>query len=214
MYGSDSDEDGRSSEERFVELKPEVVEFNTLHKREEELYFYDTFAYPWEKEKHYKMVYQLEKKYFPDQCLDKAFLQPGESNESNVKRGKKKKKEEGVDGKGLVFFEEEEGGREKGRIELAKKDVNKDVVEKKVEEFFKCLKKGPNKDGEVKNEEPYLLTRSTELPPRWDGPCGTVVLVNKPKGEFHWFILAPNVIVTFISGVLVISSCLNILNYA
>ncbi|KAF3955805.1 hypothetical protein CMV_019016 [Castanea mollissima] len=184
MYGSDSDSDGRSSEERFVELKPEVVEFNTLHKREEELYFYDTFAYPWEKEKHYKMVYQLEKKYFPDQCLDKAFLQPGESNESNVKKGKKKKKdkEEGVDGKGLVFFEEEEGGGEKGRRELAKKDANKDVVEKKVEEFFKCLKKGPNRDGEVKNEEPYLLTRSTELPPRWDGPCGTVVLVNKPKG--------------------------------
>lgn len=215
MYGSDSDEDGRSSEERFVELKPEVVEFNTLHKREEELYFYDTFAYPWEKGKHYKMVYQLEKKYFPDQCLDKAFLQPGESNESNVKKGKKKKeKEEGVDGKGLVFFEEEEGGGEKGRRELAKKDVNKDVVEKKVEEFFKCLKKGPNRDGEVKNEEPYLLTRSTELPPRWDGPCGTVVLVNKPKGEFYWFILAMNVIATFISGVLVISSCLNILNYA
>lgn len=179
MYGSDSDEGDSRNEDGFVELKPNVVEFNTLHKREEELYFYDTFAYPWEKDKHYKMVYQLEKKYFPDQCLDKAFLQPGESNESsNVKKGKKKG---GDDGKGLVFFDEG-GGGEKGRGELAKKDTNKDVVGKKVEEFFKCLKKVPNKDGEVGDGEPYLLTRSTELPPRWDGPYGTVVLVNKPKG--------------------------------
>jgi tRNA pseudouridine55 synthase len=191
MYGSDSDEGDSRNEDGFVELKPDVVEFNSLHKREEELYFYDTFAYPWEKDKHYKMVYQLEKKYFPDQCLDKAFLQPGESNESsNVKKGKKKG---GDDGKGLVFFDEG-GGGEKGRGELAKKDTNKDVVGKKVEEFFKCLKKVPNKDGEVGDGEPYLLTRSTELPPRWDGPYGTVVLVNKPKGESHWFIVVLDVI--------------------
>lgn len=187
MYGSDTDEDDKRHEEGFVELKPEVVEFNTLHKREEELYFYDTFAYPWEKEKHYKMLYQLEKKYFPDQCLDKAFLEPGESNASNAK-GKVKKKVGGksaekkdvdsglgADGKSLMFFEEE--GEEKDR-----KETGKDVTERKVEEFFKCLKKVPNKDGEVVNGEPYLVTRSTELPPTWDGPFGTVVLVNKPKG--------------------------------
>lgn len=187
MYGSDTDEDDKRHEEGFVELKPEVVEFNTLHKREEELYFYDTFAYPWEKEKHYKMVYQLEKKYFPDQCLDKAFLEPGESNASNAK-GKVKKKVGvksaekkdvdsglGADGKSLMFFEEE--GEEKD-----KKETSKDVTERKVEEFFKCLKKVPNKDGEIVNGEPYLVTRSSELPPTWDGPFGTVVLVNKPKG--------------------------------
>lgn len=193
MYGSESDEDDKRNEEGFVELKPEVVEFNTLHKREEELYFYDTFAYPWEKEKHYKMVYQLEKKYFPEQCLDKAFLEPGEENASSVKgKGKVKVKvkkkdgdgDDGVDGKKLVFFEE-------GREELTKTDASKDVTEKKVEEFFKCLKKVPNKDGEVGNGEPFLVTRSAGLPPRWDGPCGTVVLVNKPKGEsiaslWHW----------------------------
>jgi tRNA pseudouridine55 synthase len=80
MYGSDSDPDDRRNEEQFVELKPEVVELRTLHRREEELYFYDAFTYPWEKDKHYKMVYQLEKKFFPDQCLDKAFLKPGQSN--------------------------------------------------------------------------------------------------------------------------------------
>ncbi|KAE8021451.1 hypothetical protein FH972_007337 [Carpinus fangiana] len=182
MYGSDEDEDDKRNEEGFVELKPEVVELNTLHKREEELYFYDTFAYPWEKEKHYKMVYQLEKKYFPEQCLDKAFLEPGEENATSVKgkvKVKVKKKDgdcdEGVDGKKLVFFEE-------GGEELAKKDASKDVTEKKVEEFFKCLKKVPNKDGEVGNGEPYLVTRSAGLPSGWDGPCGTVVLVNKPKG--------------------------------
>ncbi|KAL6143223.1 hypothetical protein ACLB2K_053918 [Fragaria x ananassa] len=164
MYGGDSEEEEekRREEERLVELKPEVVEFNTLHKREEELYFYDTFAYPWEKDKHYKMVYQLEKKYYPDQCLDKAFLEPGEKNPPN-----KKKIEH--DDKGMVFFEEG-----KVREPVAAKDVK----EKKVEEFFKCLKKGPSEE----EGEPYLLTRSSELPPRWDGPYGTVVLVNKPKG--------------------------------
>ncbi|KAK3410248.1 LOW QUALITY PROTEIN: hypothetical protein EUGRSUZ_J02256 [Eucalyptus grandis] len=69
MYGSDSEDERRRR-----------AEFHRLHKREEELYFYDAFAYPWEKDKHYKMVYQLEKKYFPEHCLDKAFLELGESD--------------------------------------------------------------------------------------------------------------------------------------
>ncbi|KAG7016215.1 truB [Cucurbita argyrosperma subsp. argyrosperma] len=190
MYGSDSDEEKKTQDEGFVELKPEVVEFNTLHKREEELFFYDTFAYPWEKDKHYKMVYQLEKKYFPDEGLDKAFLGPGESNvEVNeqtkgrkgvrkavgVKPETKVEVTNGVDEKGLVFFDG-------GRPEKDNKGSVKDVTEKKVEEFFKCLKKVPAKDSEIGQMGPYLLTRHTELPAKWDSPCGTVVLVNKPKG--------------------------------
>ncbi|OVA20818.1 Pseudouridine synthase II [Macleaya cordata] len=182
MYGSDS-EDDRPQEDSFVELKQEVVDFPRLHKREEELYFYDAFAYPWEKDKHYKMVYQLEKKYFPDQCLDKAFIEPGETN-ANLKKSKmgkngEKKREKVVEeegDKGLVFFDEEK--KDKEEMGLAK-----DVSEKKVEEFFKCLKKVPNKEAaEIGAAEPYLVTRNTELPPRWDGQHGTVVLVNKPKG--------------------------------
>ncbi|XP_050380034.1 uncharacterized protein LOC126797450, partial [Argentina anserina] len=159
MHGGDSEE-----EESMVELKPEVVEFNTLHKREEELYFFDTFAYPWEK------VYQLEKKYFPDQGLDKAFLEPGETN--SVRNSKSRKKIE-QDNKGMVFFEEEK----ERETAAAAAEMNEVVKEKEVEEFFKCLKKAPSEE-----MEPYLLTRSDELPPRWDGPNGTVVLVNKPKG--------------------------------
>ncbi|XP_059642532.1 uncharacterized protein LOC132284432 [Cornus florida] len=186
MYGSDSD-DNRRDDEKYVELKPEVVELRTLHKKEEELYFYDTFTYPWEKDKHYKMVYQLEKKYFPDQCFDKAFLGPGESNANanssanNVKRGvvrsgdKKDKVLDRENEKGLVFFEDE---REMG----ATKEVKMDVSEKKVVEFFKCLKKVPNKNAEVANVEPFVSSRSAGLPPKWDTPSGTVVLVNKPKG--------------------------------
>jgi tRNA pseudouridine55 synthase len=34
----------------------------------------------------------------------------------------------------------------------------------------------------VDTGDPYLSIRNA-LPPRWDGPYGTVVLVNKPKGE-------------------------------
>lgn len=164
MYGETDSDSDKPNEDSFVELKQEVVDFPRLHQREEELYFYDAFAYPWEKDKHYKMVYQLEKKYFPDQCFDKAFVDPGE------KKGGVK------EDKGVVFFEE--------NVEVKKdeKDVRvvKEVVEKKVEEFFKCLKKVPDKDGG--DEGPYLLSRNTELPPRWDSPRGTVVLVNKPKG--------------------------------
>ncbi|XP_030484428.2 uncharacterized protein LOC115700901 [Cannabis sativa] len=201
MYGTDSDEEDwrRRNEDGFVELKPDVVEFSRLHKREEELYFYDTFCYPWEKDKHYKMVYKLEKKYFPDQCLDKAFLEAGESNSNVViaenRKGKVVAKMSKVDGekveggdgvdsnKGLVFFDE--GEEEKRSRELGKDAIiSNDVTEKKVEEFFKCLKKVPSKDDAVgvDNGEPYLVTRSTELPPRWDSPNGTVVLINKPKG--------------------------------
>ncbi|XP_060192905.1 uncharacterized protein LOC132622332 [Lycium barbarum] len=188
MFGgsdSDDEENNRDKDNEFVELKQEVVELRTLHKKEEELYFYDNFAYPWEKDKHYKMVYQLEKKYFPDQCFDKAFLEPGESNE-NVKKSRKKvgKREsiiaraidDGVD-KNLIFFEEEEKG-----VSETKEQVKVDVAEKKVEEFFKCLKKVPNKESGVVSAEPFLATRSTGLPPKWDSPGGTVVLVNKPKG--------------------------------
>ncbi|KAJ0113368.1 hypothetical protein Patl1_02857 [Pistacia atlantica] len=156
MYGSDSDDEFGKNDEGFVELKPEVVEFDRLHKREEELYFYDTFAYPWEKDKHYKMVYQLEKKYFPDHCLDKAFLDT--NVEQNVKKTKKKL-----------------GGK-------SKEKKKREVSEKKVQEFFNCLKKVPNKEAEVDSVEPYVLTRRTELPPTWDGPFGTMVLINKPKG--------------------------------
>ncbi|KAK9067329.1 hypothetical protein SSX86_014655 [Deinandra increscens subsp. villosa] len=169
MYGgSDSDEndhDGRD-ESKFVELNQEVVKLRTLHKREEELYFYDAFAYPWEKDKHYKMVYQLEKKFFPDQCFDKAFLEPGQWNAN--KEEKKKKKGE----KELVFFDEE---KEEKEVE----DVKMDVTEKKVEEFFKCLKKVPN---EADSTEAFVSDRSSGLPPKWDGPTGAVLLVNKPKG--------------------------------
>lgn len=192
--GSDSeDESNRDKDNELVELKQEVVELRTLHKKEEELYFYDNFAYPWEKDKHYKMTYQLEKKYFPDQCFDKAFLEPGQSNE-NVKRSKKKlgksenitKKDiDGKDAKSLIFFEEEE----KGVSCETKEEAKVDISEKKVEEFFKCLKKVPNKENGVASAEPFLATRSTGLPPKWDSPGGTVVLVNKPKGEFELLIV-------------------------
>ncbi|CDP16613.1 unnamed protein product [Coffea canephora] len=185
MYGSDSeDESNRRDDNDFVELKQEVVELRTLHKREEELYFYDSFAYPWEKDKHYKMVYQLEKKYFPDQGFDKAFLAPGQqsnqrekkkANKSGIRSTEAKSKE--VEDKGIVFFDDEEkfAERDDNAIQL-------EVSEKKVEEFFKCLKKVPDKETDVANAEPFLSSRSRGLPPKWDTTAGTVVLVNKPKG--------------------------------
>lgn len=145
MYGeSESDEEsgGRGKEGDYVELKQEIVELRTLHKKEEELYFYDAFAYPWEKDKHYKMVYQLEKKYFPDQCFDKAFLEPGQSNgNENVRREKKRvetKEVKAEDDKGLMFFEGSESEREGKNMKVG------DVTKKKVEDFFECLKKVPN----------------------------------------------------------------------
>ncbi|MED6182679.1 hypothetical protein PIB30_030879 [Stylosanthes scabra] len=202
MYGSDSEEEEARSrnEDKFVELKPEVVELPTLHRREEELYFYDAFAYPWDKEKHYKMVYQLEKKYFPDQCLDKAFLKPGQSNvnananlnenenvDGGVRSKGKGRKSGGVRGEKkddmgdnkLVFFDEKREDERKGDGGLVK-----DLREKKVEEFFKGLKRVDKKGGEVSsvNAEPFLSSRRTGLPPVWDSPHGTVVLINKPKG--------------------------------
>ncbi|CAH9088157.1 unnamed protein product [Cuscuta epithymum] len=193
MFGSDSEDDeaGRRDGSEFVELKQEVVELRTLHKKEEELHFYDAFAYPWEKEKHYKMVYQLEKKFFPDQCFDKAFLEPGQSNEKSTKKGNKKggKREEskadnsdsGGD-RGLVFFETDEVKKEKTEIDDTK-DVKIDISEKKVEEFFKSLNKVPNgTDSGVSSAEPFFSSRGRGLPPKWDTPAGTVVLVNKPKG--------------------------------
>lgn len=199
MYGgSDSEDDGRGgADEGFVELKPEVIDFPRLHAREEELYFYDAFAYPWEKEKHYRMVYQLEKKYFPQYSLDKAFIDPSaepvpsaSSEEGAEKKGRKSKKEknddEERDERALIFFEETEQQKEK--------PAARGVTEKKVEEFFKCLSKVPKTDDRQKavitadtkdQGEPHLVSRKTELPPRWDGPSGTVVLVDKPKGSFH-----------------------------
>ncbi|ESQ41411.1 hypothetical protein EUTSA_v10013219mg [Eutrema salsugineum] len=196
LYGSDSEDESRKSDDGFVELKPEVVEFDRLHQREEELYFYDTFAYPWEKDKHYKMVYQLEKKYFPEQCLDKAFLQPGETSkadDSGKVRGKKKialggKKNEVKRIIGTENCDEDDDADEKlvffDEAKEKQKKPEEDVIVKKVEQFFKGVTKSANEKAVASggDGEPFLVTRNGELPPRWDGPNGTVVLVNKPKG--------------------------------
>ncbi|CAN6447193.1 unnamed protein product [Victoria cruziana] len=193
MYGSDSDDERRRRGEESVEMQPEVVEFSTLHAREEELYFYDAFAFPWEKDKHYRMVHQLEKKYFPGQGLENAFLQPGEErNEEDGKGTRRRKVREGGENEGddkrLMFFEDrkkEKKPRKKNTEESSGKKAevserNVEVSERKVEEFFRGLSKGP-RVGDVTGE-PYILTRTDALPARWDGPSGTVVLIDKPKG--------------------------------
>ncbi|KAM0861567.1 hypothetical protein ACQ4PT_045810 [Festuca glaucescens] len=175
----------------MVELRPEVVDFPRLHAREEALYFHDAFAMPWEKDKHYRMLYRLEKKYFPDQSLDNAFVAADAAPPSHA----------ADHDQGLVFFEEE-------NVEVGKKEDKGEVLERKVEEFFKSLKKGPaageadastakkkttgpggeprqvkrSAGGEDDWPRPHLASRRTELPPRWDGPTGTIVLVDKPKG--------------------------------
>lgn len=175
----------------FVELRPEVVDFPRLHAREEALYFHDTFAMPWEKDKHYRMLYRLEKKYFPHQSLDNAFVSADAAPASDADRG-------------LVFFDDEKKENEGEERAVSDKGANKgEVLERKVEDFFRSLKKGPGQvdtkakrpgtepqqqvKREVRREEerpqPYLVTRTTELPPRWDGPAGTVVLIDKPKGD-------------------------------
>uniref|UniRef100_A0A0E0DKY0 tRNA pseudouridine(55) synthase n=1 Tax=Oryza meridionalis TaxID=40149 RepID=A0A0E0DKY0_9ORYZ len=177
-----------SSSSEFVELKPEVVDFPRLHAREEALYFHDAFALPWEKDKHYRMLYRLEKKYFPDQSLDNAFVPADASPPSS----------DAAD-KGLVFFDDKDDDKE---AEVKKKKDGEDrgeVLERKVEDFFRSLKKGPGhgeanvmkakkkEPPQVRHEvdewpQPHLASRRTELPPRWNGPTGTVVLIDKPKG--------------------------------
>uniref|UniRef100_A0A0E0H8F5 tRNA pseudouridine(55) synthase n=2 Tax=Oryza TaxID=4527 RepID=A0A0E0H8F5_ORYNI len=177
-----------SSSSEFVELKPEVVDFPRLHAREEALYFHDAFALPWEKDKHYRMLYRLEKKYFPDQSLDNAFVPADASPPSS----------DAAD-KGLVFFDDDGNNKE---AEVKKKKDGEDrgeVLERKVEDFFRSLKKGPGhgeanvmkakkkEPPQVRHEadewpQPHLASRRTELPPRWNGPTGTVVLIDKPKG--------------------------------
>ncbi|PKA55487.1 H/ACA ribonucleoprotein complex subunit 4 [Apostasia shenzhenica] len=205
MYGgsdSESDSGRRSTGEELVELKPEIVDFPRLHAREQELYFHDAFAFPWEKDKHYRMVYQLEKKYFPEYSLDKAFVDPAAdlpapAVDASVQKPKKgsrsvKKDELGKrDERALVFFDEDRDkeGKDGEGIALGKKDDDGGFVsDKKVEEFFKCLKKVPNanagRNAFVPEEsmEPFLSSRRTGLPARWDSLSGTVVLVDKPKG--------------------------------
>ncbi|TVU18366.1 hypothetical protein EJB05_34457, partial [Eragrostis curvula] len=182
-----------SSTNEFVELRPEVVDFPRLHAREEALYFHDAFAMPWEKDKHYRMLYRLEKKYFPHQSLDNAFVPADAGPTSDADRG-------------LVFFDDEKKDDDgEDRVAKKKDDDNSkgEVLERKVEDFFRSLKKGPGEPQakakrtvggesprqtrremtrEEERPQPYLVTRTTELPPRWDGPAGTVVLIDKPKG--------------------------------
>lgn len=183
-----------SSSSELVELRPEVVDFPRLHAREEALYFHDAFAMPWEKDKHYRMLYRLEKKYFPHQSLDNAFVSadadaaPASASDAD---------------RSLVFFDDEKKEGEGEERAVGEKGGDKgEMLERKVEDFFRSLKKGPGQADtkarrpgaeprqvkrEVPREEerpqPYLVTRSTELPPRWDGPAGTVVLIDKPKGD-------------------------------
>lgn len=51
-------------------------------------------------------------------------------------------------------------------------------TKEKVKELIGSLKKFPNGDG-----GPLHVSRNTDLPRKWDGPFGTILLVNKPKGN-------------------------------
>ncbi|KAL6864806.1 hypothetical protein ACP4OV_015957 [Aristida adscensionis] len=181
----------------FVELRPEVVDFPRLHAREEALYFHDAFAMPWEKDKHYRMLYRLEKKYFPHQSLDNAFVPANADADADADADRS-----------LVFFDDEKkGGGDEEEVKGGGGGGNKgEVLERKVEDFFRSLKKPPGEaeakarraaaagaepprqakreaQREEERPQPYLVSRTTELPPRWDGPAGTVVLIDKPKVE-------------------------------
>lgn len=82
---------------------------------------------------------------------------------------------DGRDDKGLFSFEEKDVKCVKAeKVHISKVEV---------EESSKCLKKLPNKDAEASDGEPYIVTRGSDLPLTWDGPNGTVVFVNKPKGD-------------------------------
>ncbi|CAA3014312.1 Pseudouridine synthase [Olea europaea subsp. europaea] len=71
-----------------------------------------------------------------------------------------------------MFFEGSESERERKDLKMG------DVTENKVEDFFKSLKKVPSKNnGDITVAEPFFSTRNIGLPPKWDGPNGTVVLV-------------------------------------
>ncbi|KAI0516055.1 hypothetical protein KFK09_008727 [Dendrobium nobile] len=178
MYGSSGSDSDSGRRSDFVELKPEIIDFPRLHASEQELYFHEAFAFPWEKDRHYRMMYQLEKKFFPEQSIDKAFVDLAEDSlqlHKKVKRTPKKDEGEKGDERALVFLDEKEKGEER-------KDGGGDVSEKKVEEFFRFLKKVSKAQsrsdvaGEVIGE-PFLSSRGTRLPAKWDGPSGTLVLV-------------------------------------
>lgn len=83
-----------------------------------------------------------------------------------------------MDDKRSVIYKGEKG--EKSRASV--KDVKVSNSEKKVK-FLKFSKKVPNGNVEAGGGDPCIVTRRGELPPSWDGPSGTVILVNKPKGS-------------------------------
>lgn len=89
----------------------------------------------------------------------------------------------GRDDKGLISSEEEKNVKFVGLV----KDEKVDSLEekKKAEESSKRSKKVPNEDAEARDGEPYIVTRGSDLPLTWDGPNGTVVCVNKPKGDLR-----------------------------
>lgn len=221
-YGTDSEDEAAAAEddEKYIELKPEIVEFKSFYTKQEELYFYDAFCFPWEKDRHYRMIRKLEQKYYPDQGLEQAFIDPDEPLKPDAHKPKPKTlnkiaknvhSEESNDSDRIEAEQtpstkiSEEGGdallskrisSQARKIPLAAKaiDLNsgdsdlKGLSEKKKEEvqqFVKSLKSArtPSLDGATAAAAtPYLLTTMSELPARWDGPSGTMLLIDKPKG--------------------------------
>lgn len=220
-YGTDSEDEAAAAEddEKYIELKPEIVEFKSFYTKQEELYFYDAFCFPWEKDRHYRMIRKLEQKYYPDQGLEQAFIDPDEPLKPDTHKPKPKTLNKIVKN---VHPEESKNSdrigaeetlatkiREDGDAPLSKRisshtgkipvaitaiDLNsgdsdmKGLSEKKKEEvqqFVKSLKSArtPSLDGATAAAAtPYLLTTMSELPARWDGPSGTMLLIDKPKG--------------------------------
>eukprot|EP01018_Ginkgo_biloba_P011613 Gb_40220 [translate_table: standard] len=223
MYGTDS-EDERPQEDKYVELKPEIVEFKSFHAKQEELYFYDAFCFPWEKDHHYRLIRKLEQKYYPDQGLENALIDPNQplkppetphTNKPRQERVSKstKEAESEADPKSPrktrvsddvpIFADEKErkqhiqsseandkedacskrilagSAKHTVQVDLASENSGQGLSQKKVHQFLKSLKHTPHFDGPA--DMPYLLMRKSELPARWDGPLGTMVLVDKPK---------------------------------
>lgn len=222
-YGTDSEDEAATAgdDEKYIELKPEIVEFKSFHAKEEELYFYDAFCFPWEKDRHYRMIRKLEQKYYPDQGLEKAFIDPDEPLKPDAHKPKPKilnKIAKNVHSKEnndsvrneaeqtpSIKISEEDGdallpkriSSQTGKIPVAATPIDsnsddsdmKALSEKKkkegVQQFVKSLRSAgtPNLDGATAGEAmPYFLTSMSELPARWDGPSGTMLLIDKPKG--------------------------------
>ncbi|XP_024526329.1 uncharacterized protein LOC9632787 isoform X1 [Selaginella moellendorffii] len=175
---------------------PELCTYESEFAKQHALYFYNLLAFPWEKGAFERFVDKLERKYFPEDHIDA--LVPPLDKEPKAKAGKSNKDKklsawpssaqsssfEAYAADASVENVEDTSPTRpaSGSIEISPDDWEPEASSPDTYAEAVSDEKPKRKAADTLTPRPPVITRTVNLPEEWDGPLGTVVLIDKPHG--------------------------------